>query len=255
MTQAVSYDFAGRSAVITGGGGGLGEAIAQRLYDAGASIALWDADLAAASRVASRLGDRALALEVDVSDEASVQAATQATIQQFGHVDTLINNAGILGPVADTWDHSPAEFRRVLDVNLVGAFLCCHALVPWLLKNQASDWRGRVVNVASIQGKEGMPQAAAYAASKAGLMALTKTLGKELATQGILVNAITPAAVMTAMSHALTPGRRDAILARIPMARFPTAQEVADQVAWLCSAECAFATGAVFDMSGGRATY
>ena len=173
----------------------------------------------------------------------------------MGHIDTLVNNAGILGPVANAWEHSAEQFRRVLDVNLVGAFLCCRVLVPWLLKNPAGSWRGRVVNVSSIQGKEGMAQAAAYAASKAGLISLTKTLGKELAQTGVLVNAVTPAAVMTAMADALTDERRQSILARIPMARFLEADEVAAQVAWLCSADCSFATGAVFDLSGGRATY
>lgn len=233
----------------------MGEAIARRLWAAGAQVALWDTDAGPVQALAASLGKRALAQQVDVRSEASIQLATQACVQHFGHIDTLINNAGILGPVANTWEHSPEQFRRVLEVNLVGAFLCCHAVVPELLKNPASDWRGRIVNVASIQAKEGMPQAAAYAASKAGLIALTKTLGKELATEGILVNAVTPAAVMTAMSHALSPERKQSILDRIPMGRFLTASEVADQVAWLCSAECAFATGAVFDLSGGRATY
>lgn len=233
----------------------MGEAIARRLWAAGAQVALWDTDAGPVQALAASLGKRALAQQVDVRSEASIQLATQACVQHFGHIDTLINNAGILGPVANTWEHSPEQFRRVLEVNLVGVFLCCHAVVPELLKNPASDWRGRIVNVASIQAKEGMPQAAAYAASKAGLIALTKTLGKELATEGILVNAVTPAAVMTAMSHALSPERKQSILDRIPMGRFLTASEVADQVAWLCSAECAFATGAVFDLSGGRATY
>lgn len=255
MSAALVYDFKGRVAVITGGSGGLGLAMAERLWGAGASVALWDAQTTHAAALAQRLGPRVLPLQVDVTSEASVAAAAQATREHFGHIDTLVNNAGILGPVANTWEHSPAQFRKVLEVNLVGAFLCCHAVIPLMLQNPASAWRGRIVNVSSIQAKEGMPQAAAYAASKAGLIALTKTLGKELATEGILVNAITPAAVMTAMADALTDERRDAILARIPMRRFLTAEEVADQVAWLCSAECAFATGAVFDLSGGRATY
>lgn len=255
MATALAYDFKGRVAIVTGGSGGLGLAMAERLWGAGASVALWDANPVAAQALADRLGGRLMAQQVDVTSEASVQAATLATAQHFGHIDTLVNNAGILGPVANTWEHSPAQFRKVLDVNLVGSFLCCHAVIPWILKNPASDWRGRIVNVSSIQGKEGMPQAAAYAASKAGMIALTKTLGKELATEGVLVNAITPAAVMTAMADALTDERRQSILARIPMQRFLSAEEVADQVAWLCSAECAFATGAVFDLSGGRATY
>jgi NAD(P)-dependent dehydrogenase (short-subunit alcohol dehydrogenase family) len=255
MLKPVSYDFQGRTAIITGGSGGLGLAMAERLWKAGASVALWDANTAGAEALASRAGERILPLQVDVTNEDSVDAAVADTAKRFGHVDTLVNNAGILGPVAETWAHTAAQFRRVIDVNLVGAFLCCRAVVPYILKNAPSAWRGRIVNVSSIQGKEGMPQAAAYAASKAGLIALTKTMGKELATEGVLVNAVTPAAVMTAMADALTEERRDAILARIPMQRFLTAEEVADQVAWLCSAECSFATGAVFDLSGGRATY
>ena len=252
------FDFAGRVAVVTGGAGGLGVAIAGRLLDGGAAVSLWDMREDALQAAAEGLLQSGAALQtllVDITDEAQVARAAAATAQRFGHIDTLVNNAGILGPVADTWQHRPDEFRRVVDVNLTGAFLCCRALVPWLMKNPPGAWRGRIVNVASIQGKEGMPQAAAYAASKAGLIALTKSLGKELATSGILVNAITPAAVLTTMADQITEERRLAILARIPMARFLEADEVAAQVVWLCSADCSFATGAVFDQSGGRATY
>ncbi len=253
----VVFNFSGRVAVLTGGAGGFGQAIARRLLDAGAAVALWDARAEAVNAVAAGLqgGNRLLALAVDITDEAAVATAARATAEHFGHIDTLVNNAGILGPVANTWQHSTAQFRRVIDINLTGAFICCRVLVPWLLKNPAGPWRGRIVNVASIQGKEGMPQAAAYAASKAGLVALTKTLGKELALTGVLANVITPAAVLTAMADELTEDRRQAVLARIPMARFLEADEVAAQVAWLCSADCSFATGAVFDLSGGRATY
>ena len=252
------FNFAGRVAVVTGGAGGLGVAIAGHLLDAGAAVSLWDLRedaLLAAAGALSHPGTALQTLSVDITDEAQVARAAAATAQRFGHVDTLVNNAGILGPVADTWQHRPDEFRRVLDVNLTGAFLCCRALVPWLMRNPPGAWRGRIVNVSSIQGKEGMPQAAAYAASKAGLIALTKSLGKELAASGILVNVITPAAVLTAMADQITQERRRSILARIPMARFLEADEVAAQVAWLCSADCSFATGAVFDQSGGRATY
>ena len=252
------FDFSGRVAVVTGGAGGLGLSIARRLLDAGAAVALWDARddaLAAAAAEFQTPDARLLTQMVDITDVAAVARAAQATAEHFGHIDTLINNAGILGPVVDTWEHTLEQFRRVLEVNLTGAFLCCRAVVPWLLKNPPGPWRARIVNMASIQGKEGMPQAAAYAASKAGLIALTKSLGKELAQTGILVNVLTPAAVLTAMADALTPERKAAILARIPMARFLEADEVAAQVAWLCSADCTFATGAVFDLSGGRATY
>ena len=258
----VRYEFSGRVAVVTGAAGGLGRAISRRLLDAGATVALWDARADAVVAAATALGqgqgrsaDRLLAQTVDITNEASVAQAAQTVAERFGHIDTLVNNAGILGPVANTWEHSTEQFRQVLDVNLTGAFICCRVLVPWLLKNPPGPWRGRIVNVSSIQGKEGMPQAAAYAASKAGLIALTKTLGKELAQTGVLANVITPAAVMTAMADALTDERRQAILHRIPMARFLEADEVAAQVAWLCSADCSFATAAVFDLSGGRATY
>ena len=251
------YDFSGRVAVLTGAAGGLGHAIAVRLLRAGAAVALWDMRADAVSALAIELqgGERVLAQAVNITDEAAVSQAAQAVVARFGHIDTLINNAGILGPVANTWEHTSEQFRRVLDVNLTGAFICCRVIVPWLLKNPQGPWRARIVNVASIQGKEGMAQAAAYAASKAGLIALTKTLGKELAQTGVLVNAVTPAAVLTAMADELTEERRRDILARIPMARFLEADEVAAQVAWLCSADCSFATAAVFDLSGGRATY
>lgn len=255
------YDFGGRVAVVTGGAGGLGCAITQRLMACGAQVALWDSDLDAVQKLAAELQlglgaqKRCLAIKVDVTDEEQVATAARDTLAHFGHIDTLINNAGILGPVANTWEHRTEEFRRVLDINLTGTFICCRVLVPVILRNATSDWRGRIVNVSSIQGKEGMSQAAAYAASKAGIIALTKTMGKELAGQGVLVNVVTPAAVLTAMSHALTPERKQAILERIPMGRFLLAEEVASQVAWLCSAECSFGTGAVYDLSGGRATY
>lgn len=255
--KAVRYDFSGRVAVVTGGGGGLGLAVARRLLDAGASVSLWDARLDAAQAAAASLGagERVLACRVDVTDEQAVEEGAAAVAQRWGHIDTLVNNAGILGPVTALWEHTAQQFRRVVDVNLTGAFICCRVLVPWMLKNAAGPWRGRIVNVSSIQGKEGMPQAAAYAASKAGLLALTKTLGKELADSGVLVNAITPAAVLTAMADEIDEARRQAILSRIPMGRFLESDEVAAQVAWLCSADCSFSTGAVFDLSGGRATY
>ena len=251
------YDFSGRVAVVSGGMGGLGQAITKCLMDAGASVAVWDAraDLTQAAGALAYPPERISLHKVDITDEAAVVAAAKETVSKFGHIDTLVNNAGILGPVVDTWEHTAEQFRRVLDVNLVGAFICIRVLVPWLMKNASGPWRASIVNVASIQGKEGMPQASAYAASKAGLIALTKTLGKELADSGILVNAITPAAVMTDMSLEITQERMQSILARIPMGRFLLSEEVAAQVMWLCSADCSFATGAVFDLSGGRATY
>jgi NAD(P)-dependent dehydrogenase (short-subunit alcohol dehydrogenase family) len=253
--RTVHYDFGGRTAIVTGAAHGIGVAIAARLHRAGAGIALWDVDSAAVAETARSIGDRTLAHEVDITDEAAVQDAANRVVERFGRVDILINNAGILGPVATTWEHRTEEFRRVLDVNLTGAFICCRVVVPIMLAQPPVPNRGRIVNVSSIQAKEGMPRAAAYAASKAGLIALTKTLGKELAESGILVNAVTPAIAETRMASAISPERRQEILARIPMRRFVGIDEIADQVAWLCSDECSFATGATFDLSGGRATY
>ncbi|MBL8672172.1 MAG: SDR family oxidoreductase [Alphaproteobacteria bacterium] len=254
------YDLAGRVAIVTGGLGGIGRAIARTFLAGGAAVSLWDRaagerapdDLAALGDVAAR--------QVDVTDPASVAAALRRDLDAFGHVDALVNNAGILGPVAPSWETPVDAFRRVLDVNLTGAFICAGAVVPAMLARPARDvggapYRGAIVNVASIQGKEGMARASAYSASKAGLMALTKTLGKELATDGIMVNAVAPAAAETAMAQQITPERRADILSRIPVGRFVTVEEIAAAVAWLCSPDCSFTTGTVLDLSGGRATY
>ena len=194
-------------------------------------------------------------VDCDVSDADQVARATALTLERHGRIDILINNAGILGPVAPTWEHEPAAFRRVLAVNLGSVFLCSRAVVPAMLMRPLAADRGRIVNISSIQGKEGMPLAAAYAAAKAGILALTKSLGKELAGDGILVNAVTPAAAETGMAVELTPQRRADILGRIPMGRFVRVEEIAEMVAWLASPLCSFSTGAVFDLSGGRATY
>jgi 2-dehydro-3-deoxy-L-rhamnonate dehydrogenase (NAD+) len=256
VNRPAAYDFSGRTAIVTGGAGGFGRAIAARLHQSGAAVALWDADRDGVEGTGAAIGaERVLAQQVDITDEAAVAAAARAVLERFGSVDTLVNNAGILGPVATTWEHTTEAFRRVLDVNLTGAFICARVIVPLMLGNPPSAHRGRIVFVSSIQAKEGMPRAAAYAASKAGLIALTKTLGKELAESGILVNAITPAISETAMAKELTAERRQDILARIPMRRFVRVEEIAAQVAWLCSDDCSFATGAVFDLSGGRATW
>ena len=256
MNRPAAYDFSGRTAIVTGGAGGFGRAIAARLHRSGAAVALWDADGEGVRRAASGIGtERMLAQQVDITDEAAVSAAARGVLGRFGSVDMLVNNAGILGPVATTWEHTTEAFRQVLDVNLTGAFICTRVVVPLMLANTLQPNRGRIVFVSSIQAKEGMPRAAAYAASKAGLIALTKTLGKELAESGILVNAITPAIAETAMAKELTTERRQEILGRIPMRRFVQVEEIAAQVAWLCSDDCSFATGAVFDLSGGRATW
>lgn len=244
--------YAGRAALITGGARGIGLAIARRLVAEGARVALWDRDGATAA--AQSLGGDHLGIAVDITDEGQVDAAARQTWDALGRVDLVVNNAGILGPVGRLWEQQPADFRRVIDVNLVGTYLVSRAAVPYLLK-QSGPVRGRIVNVSSIQAKEGMPQAGAYAASKAGIIALTKSLGKELALEGILVNCITPAAAETDMAKEITPARRVEIVARIPMGRFVGVDEIAAMVAFLGSDDCSFSTGAVFDLSGGRATY
>jgi 2-dehydro-3-deoxy-L-rhamnonate dehydrogenase (NAD+) len=251
MEVLATYDLRGRIVVVTGGAGRFGAAIRNRLMASGATVVLWDlAD--ALARVDMRESPHAA---VDVTQEDSVNQAAADLRRRFGKLDILVNNAGIVGAVRPTWDIPVAEFRRILDVNLFGAFLVCRALVPLMIESAAASKCGRIVNVASIQAKEGMHDAAAYSAAKAGLVALTKSLGKELATSHVLVNAITPAASLTAMSIDAPKERLDDILARIPMRRFLDPDEVAAMVTWLCSSECSFSTGAVFDLSGGRATY
>jgi 3-oxoacyl-[acyl-carrier protein] reductase len=244
--------YEGRTAVVTGGAAGIGLAIARRLASEGARVAIWDRH--GADSAAAALGEGHGGHQVDITDEVAVSAAADATCHAFGRIDLLVNNAGMLGPVARLWEIAPADFRRVVEVNLTGAYLVCRALVPHL-RRQAGAHRARIVNISSIQAKEGLALAGPYAASKAGLIALTKTLAKELAPDGILVNCITPSAAETAMMHELSPERRADILSRIPLGRFVTVEEIAAMVAWLGSSECSFSTGAVFDLSGGRATY
>jgi 2-dehydro-3-deoxy-L-rhamnonate dehydrogenase (NAD+) len=229
-------------------------AAASRLAVEGARVALWDIDGVAASSAASGLGPNHFAQAVDIAHEATVARAAAATFDAFGRVDILVNNAGILGPIAPLWEQDPVKFRRVLDVNVTGPYLVCRAVVP-RMRAQAGPARGRIVNVASIQGKEGMALSGAYGISKAGVIALTKILGKELARDGITVNCITPAAAETDMAQALAPERRADIVSRIPMGRFVEVSEIAAMIAFLLSDDCTFSTGAVFDLSGGRATY
>lgn len=243
-----------RNAIVTGGARGIGFAIARRLARDGWRVALWDRDAAAVAKAAADLGPDHLGLGCDIADEAQVEAAAAATWATLGSVRGLVNNAGILGPVAPLWEHPPADFRRVVEVNLVGTYLVSRAIVPRMLEAPGPS-RGHIVNISSIQAKEGMPMAAAYAASKAGILALTKTLGKELAGRGILVNAITPAAAETDMAREITAERKAEILARIPMGRFVEVDEIAAMTAFLLSDDCTYSTGAVFDLSGGRATY
>ncbi len=247
-----TYNFEGRTAVVTGGAGGLGRAFARHLLASGANVVLWDRDDAALAEAVEELGSpRIRGRQVDVTHEDEIAAATMAATR----IDILINNAGVLGEVKPLWETSPENFRRVLEVNLVGTYLVSRAVVPVMLAQEARPMRGHIVNIASIQGKEGMPLAGAYSASKAGLIALTKTLAKETAQAGLMVTAVTPAAAETAMAREINAERRAEILSRIPMGRFVEVDEVARLVLWLCSDDCSFSTGGIFDLSGGRATY
>ncbi len=247
-------DLTGRCAIVTGGASGIGAAIAQRFAASGARVAVWDLDGAAAGGVAAGLsgdGGSHLGVAVDVVDEASVGAAMAATIARFGRADILVCSAGISGPNRTTWEYDPADWRRVMDVNVNGVFLCNRAAVPEMLKN---DY-GRIVNIASIAGKDGNPNASAYSTSKAAVIGLTKSIGKETARTGIRVNCITPAAVRTPIFDQMSQEHIDFMLSKIPMGRFGLVEEIAAMVAWLASEECSFSTGAVFDLSGGRAVY
>ena len=244
-------DLNGRCAVVTGGAQGFGRAITERFVASGARVAIWDHDLPFAEKTAKEIGENARAFKVDVSDLAAVESARDATLKAFGKIDILVNNAGITGANKTVWEMDLGDWRRVMAINLDGPFICCKAVVPAMLANKY----GRIVNIASIAGKEGNPNAAHYSASKAGVIALTKSLGKELAAHDILVNAVTPAAAKTAIFDQMTQQHIDFMLAKIPKARFLLVQELAAMVAWLASEDCAFSTGAVFDISGGRATY
>jgi 3-oxoacyl-[acyl-carrier protein] reductase len=243
-------DLKGRTAVVTGGAAGIGLAIAQRLVASGARVSLWDRDDKALAAAAPGLGN-AHTSGLDVSDEAQVQAALASTVKALGKVDALVCSAGITGPNLATEAYPLAEWKQVLDINLTGVFLCNKAVVAHMKANGY----GRIVNIASIAGKEGNPNASAYSASKAGVISLTKSLGKELAKTGIRVNCVTPAAVKTGMFAQMTQQHIDFMLSKIPMGRFGQVEEIASMVAWLCTEDCSFSTGAVFDLSGGRAVY
>ena len=247
------YDLQGRVAVVTGGAQGIGFATAQRLQRSGATVVLWDLDTERLPGAVQALagGGPVSGEVVQLTDDAAVAAATAVTIARHGRIDILVNNAGITGGNAPTWELSPAAWRQVVEVNLIAPFLTCRAVVPGMIAN---GW-GRIVNIASVAGKEGNPNASHYSASKAGLIALTKSLAKETATRGVLVNAVAPAAARTAIFDQMAPAHIQFMLGKIPMGRFVAVDEIAAMVAWLCSPECSFATGAVFDLSGGRATY
>lgn len=248
-----SLDLSGRVAVVTGGARGIGYATAARMLSAGAKVALWDVDAArldSSARALAASGET-LGQTVELTDEASVQAATDAALARFGRIDILVNNAGITGGNGRLWELAPDVWRKVIDVNLIGPYLTCRSIVPHMI---AQGW-GRIVNIASIAGKEGNPNASHYSASKAGLIGLTKSLGKELATSGVLVNAVTPAAARTEIFDQMKQEHIDFMLSKIPMNRFLQVDEAAALTCWLSSPDCAFSTGAVFDISGGRATY
>ena len=242
-------DLNGRHAVVTGGASGIGLAIAQRLVASGAAVTIWDRDEAAARAAASDLSGDAIA--VDVTDAAAVARAVAQTRTSARPIDVLVNNAGITGPNEKLWDYPVDAWNSVFAVNVHGVFHCCRAVVP-LMRDR--DY-GRIVNIASVAGKEGNPNASAYSASKAAVIALTKSLGKELADTAIRVNCVTPAAVHTPLFAQMSQSHIDYMLAKIPLGRFGDTSEIAALVAWLASAECSFSTGAVFDLSGGRSTY
>jgi 2-dehydro-3-deoxy-L-rhamnonate dehydrogenase (NAD+) len=246
-------DLSHRHAVITGGAQGIGLAIATRCLQSGATVSLWDrdADLLKATQEQLRAQGSLSVDVVDVSDQDSVEAATEATVSRHGTIDILVASAGIAGPNHKAWEYPIDAWKQIMDINLMGVFLCCRAIVPYMLRQ---DY-GRIVNIASIAGKEGNPSASAYSASKAGVIAFTKSLGKETAHKNIAVNCITPAAARTRILEQLTQEHIEFMLSRIPRGRFVEVDEIAAMVAWLVSEDNSFTTGSAFDLSGGRATY
>ncbi len=249
MTQ--SQRFAGQVAVVTGGVSGIGFAVASRLVAEGARLAVWDVNAAALAEMSARVGSQVHTVALDLTDAAAVQAAADSTVAALGRLDVLVASAGITGPNATTWDYPVDDWKRVMDVNINGVFYSDRAVVPHMLAN---DY-GRIVNIASVAGKEGNPNASAYSTSKAAVIGLTKSLGKELAKSGVRVNCVTPAAVRTPIFEQMSQQHIDFMLSKIPIGRFGTVDEVASLICWLASAEASFSTGAVFDISGGRATY
>lgn len=241
----------GRRAVVTGGAQGFGHAIVTRLREEGAEVCIWDHDADLTKKVVADFGGGVRGVQVDVTDTESIAAAVAESTAGGGRIDILVNNAGIAGPSAKVWEYPVDEWRQVIEIDLNGVFYCCRAVVPVMLKTGY----GRIVNIASIAGKEGNPNAAPYSAAKAGVIGLTKSLGKELADTDILVNCVTPAAAKTRIFDQISQAQVDYMLSKIPKARFVEVSELAAMVAWLSSDECSFSTGAVFDISGGRATY
>jgi 3-oxoacyl-[acyl-carrier protein] reductase len=242
-----------RQAIVTGGASGLGLATAVRLLRSGARVALWDRDLDVLAQIKADLAPEGpiRIFAVNVADPKSVSAAFDATLEELGAVDILVNSAGIAGPAVPAIQYTPADWQAVLDVNLSGVFYCCQAVLPHMMARNY----GRVVSLASVAGKEGNPNASAYSASKAGVIALTKSLAKEVARTGIRINCVTPAAVRTPMFDQITQEHIDFMLSKIPLGRLGAPEEIAAMIAWLCSEECSFSTGSAFDLSGGRSTY
>jgi 2-dehydro-3-deoxy-L-rhamnonate dehydrogenase (NAD+) len=244
-------DFAGRNAIVTGGAQGIGLAIVERLVASGARVRIWDRDAKLLSQMLSKSGKSVTGDAIDVTDTDAIARATKSALETFGRIDVLVNNAGIAGPSVPVADYPVEEWRRVIEVDLTGPFLCCRAVVPHMTK----AGYGRIVNIASVAGKEGNPNAAAYGAAKGGLITFTKSLGKELAQTGVLVNCVTPAAAQTAILEQVTPEFAKFMLSKIPMGRFVQVEEIAALACWLASEDCSFSTAGVFDISGGRATY
>jgi NAD(P)-dependent dehydrogenase (short-subunit alcohol dehydrogenase family) len=247
------YDFQDRVAIITGGAQGIGLAVAERMLACGGSVGLWDYDRTVLDATLARLEWKTSVhgYVVDIGDLAAVEKATQAAIERFRRIDILINNAAIVGPNAKTWEYPTQAFRDVVHVGLTGTFYCCRAVVPHMMARKY----GRIVNISSIAGKEGNPNAVAYSSAKAGVIALTKSLGKELAGFDIAVNAVTPAFAKTALALSQSAEHIGYILSKIPRGRMLEVSEAASMICWLATAENSFTTGAVFDLSGGRATY
>ena len=244
-------DFKGRAAIVTGGAQGIGLAIVKRLIASGAKVRIWDVDDRLLAKTIAALGSAVTGDAIDVSDAAAVERGVKSALEAMRKIDVFVNNAGIAGATKPVAEYPVEEWERVIRIDLTGPFLCCRAVAPHMVK----AGYGRIVNVASIAGKEGNPNAAAYSAAKAGVIALTKSLGKELAQTGVLVNCVTPAAAKTAIFDQISQQHIDYMLSRIPMGRFVSVDEIAALVCWLASQDCAFSTGAVFDISGGRATY
>ena len=248
-----NIDLKGKRAIVTGAARGIGFAIAERLLQSGATVTLWDIELPNLEKAQADLksAGNVFSVEVDVTQENSIKRGVELTYEHMGDVEILINNAGITGGNATVWDMGITEWQKVLDIDLTGVFLCCRALAPRMMRKGY----GRIVNIASIAGKEGNPTAAHYSAAKAGVISLTKSLGKEMVETGVLCNCVTPAVIETPMLDQMTDEHKNYMVSKIPLNRMGKPEEVAGLVAWLASEDCSFSTGAVFDISGGRATY